>query len=449
MSDQVVSGELPHAALRMMTFKRWDQALMYAIERTTHYFPDLAAQLQPLPADHDALRERVAWAVEQLFERKNPRAGELALAWLTLAADPRRPHTFWPVITQLAWLAAQVDDEMCKHFDLDDRLSIWWNAARGDYVDHKLSVFALAEAAVTVTEDPVVAEDDHPPGVVVMPKAKSGKLKPDLSAAGWKEMLDAKLPLVVAKDISGVRRTLLAEYPHAATAIDLVLRDLRDGEPVRMKPFILVGPPGNGKSRLIRRLSDLVGVGCYRFDGGSSSDGVGYGGTPRGWGDSTPCVPARAIQQYQQANPICMIDELEKACASPRNGALFTVLLAHLERETARRFRDASLDCELDLSHVVHAATANSTLYLPAPLKDRYRLINVPSPRLADLPALAANVLRDLAAETGEEGFVWPLAGDELDVIAAAWKRAGFSIRKLQKIVAATLEARNEHAMRH
>jgi hypothetical protein len=348
-------------------------------------------------------------------------------------------------------LVAMVDDEARKHFDLDARLAGWWRAASGDFVDQEkppLSVFALAEESLRVRADPAVAIDE-PPGVVVMLKAKAGKLKPDLAASGWKEMIDARLPLVVARDVAGVRRTLLAEYPHAAAAIDLVLRDLREGEPVRLKPFLLVGPPGNGKSRLVRRLGDVLSVGVYRFDGGSSSDSVGFGGTPRGWGDSTPSVPARAVQQYQQANVIVMVDELEKAAANPRNGALFTVLLAHLERETASRFRDASLDAEMDLSWVNHVATANSTEGLPAPLLDRYRLINMPAPSLAHLPALAANVLRAIATENGDEGFVEPLAGDELDVIAKAWQRAGFSIRKLQKIVAATLEARNECAMRH
>jgi len=34
-------------------------------------------------------------------------------------------------------------------------------------------------------------------------------------------------------------------------------------------------------------------------------------------------------------------------------------------------------------------------------------------------------------------------------VIAKAWTKAGFSIRKLQKIVAATVEARDAMAMRH
>jgi ATP-dependent Lon protease len=43
----------------------------------------------------------------------------------------------------------------------------------------------------------------------------------------------------------------------------------------------------------------------------------------------------------------------------------------------------------------------------------------------------------------------WPLDHDELAVIGRAWQRAGFSIRKLQRMVAATLEARNSAAMRH
>ena len=42
-----------------------------------------------------------------------------------------------------------------------------------------------------------------------------------------------------------------------------------------------------------------------------------------------------------------------------------------------------------------------------------------------------------------------PLASDELAVIGKAWQQAGFSMRKLQKIVLATLEARDSYAQRH
>jgi ATP-dependent Lon protease len=97
----------------------------------------------------------------------------------------------------------------------------------------------------------------------------------------------------------------------------------------------------------------------------------------------------------------------------------------------------------------LYIATANSIENLPQPLKDRFRIIRVPAPRLADLPQLAANVLQEIAVEAGEQGFVWPLAEDELAVIGRAWEKAGFSIRNLQRIMQATLEVRNVTAVRH
>ncbi|MCA1529055.1 hypothetical protein [Bradyrhizobium yuanmingense] len=68
---------------------------------------------------------------------------------------------------------------------------------------------------------------------------------------------------------------------------------------------------------------------------------------------------------------------------------------------------------------------------------------------MADLPLLAGNVMRELAIEIGEEAFVQALANDELDVIARAWSASGFSLRKLRAILFATLERRNQAAVRH
>jgi ATP-dependent Lon protease len=259
---------------------------------------------------------------------------------------------------------------------------------------------------------------------------------------------DARLPLVVVRDIAGVRRTLLAEYPHSVNAIDLILRDLREGEPVRMKPILLTGPAGTGKSRLARRIGEMLGIGVCRYDGSGSSDNM-FGGSPKGWSNTQPSAPVRAIHQTRIANPIVFVDEIDKTATSLHAGRLVLALMPHLDRETSSRFRDVSLDAEVDPSWINHVATANETEDLPAPLKDRYRAMKVPLPRLVDLPTLAAGLMQEIAAESGEQGFTWPLANDELSVIGSAWQRAGFSIRKLQKIVAATLEARNAAAARH
>jgi ATP-dependent Lon protease len=123
--------------------------------------------------------------------------------------------------------------------------------------------------------------------------------------------------------------------------------------------------------------------------------------------------------------------------------------LPFLDSETSARYRDQSLDAELDLSRLSYIATANDDTRLPPPLRDRFRIIKVASPSLQFLPQLAAQVMRDLSIEDGSRSCDAPLADDELAIIGKAWSKAGFSMRKLQKIVSATLEARDQYAMRH
>jgi ATP-dependent Lon protease len=111
---------------------------------------------------------------------------------------------------------------------------------------------------------------------------------------------------------------------------------------------------------------------------------------------------------------------------------------------------DPSLEAELDLSYVSYVATANDDTLLPPPLRDRFRVVRMPAPTLAYLPALAAQVVAAIAHEAGEQAEFYPdLEPDELAVIGKAWFRRGLSMRQLQKIVSATLDARAAYAMRH
>lgn len=388
--------------------------------------------------------------------------GEEALAALMLAVDPHKPQTFEIVLPQLSYAIEHLWDwtiaSITRNHALQ-RLAVWWRAARGDFQEEEHSIFFITRLEMLdqdTASNPVLARSEQTRAkqqdelkdfsLVVMPKDKATALNKDQS--GFKDLLDVSLPLVVARDLDAVRASLMSEYPHATTAIDLVLRDLREGEPVRLKALLLTGPAGVGKSRLVRRLADLLGIGVYRYDGSSASDNM-FGGSPKAWGNTTPSAPARAINQVRIANPILMVDEADKSGTSSHNGRLWDALLPFLERETAARYRDVSLDAELNLSFISYIATANSIEPLPAPLIDRFRIVKVPAPRPSDLPLLAANVLRELAVENGEQGFVWPLAHDELEIIARAWEKSGFSIRKLQKILEATLEARNATAVRH
>ena len=62
--------------------------------------------------------------------------------------------------------------------------------------------------------------------------------------------------------MSEIRNALRAEFPHALAAIDMMLVDLRDDEPVAFRPFVLLGDAGCGKSRLVRRLLSCWICGC-------------------------------------------------------------------------------------------------------------------------------------------------------------------------------------------
>ena len=110
-----------------------------------------------------------------------------------------------------------------------------------------------------------------------------------------------------------------------------------------------------------------------------------------------------------------------------------------------------SLDAEVDLSMVSYFATANDVTVLPSTLRDRFRIIRIPAPTLQHLPALAACVVDEMARE--DDGLmghvVQPFAPDELQIMGQAWTQAKFSMRALQKIVGATIETRDNNAMRH
>ena len=404
-------------------------------------------------------------------------AGAAALCWRMLAADQADTRSFLPVLPALTYLADRCDWSDDDKAKVQARLRIWTLAASGEYGHEKRPMLEIAsrETDMKIVRasdlDPKVEEElffnrspsasgrrkvrlpssprprpaPDGPAVLVMTEAPVDKKHlPEV----WKTIDGADVPLVVCRDAYAVRKALEAEYPHAQAAVAKLTQDLRDGEPVRMRPTLLVGPPGSGKSRMVRRLAELLNVYVYRVDATAAADGF-FAGTNRSWHSSAPSVPARAIAASMRANPIVMVDEIEKAAESALNGNLWAAMTPFLERETSQRYRDVGLDAELDLSHVSHIATANSVDRIPSFLRDRFRLIRVPAPSLSHLPALAALVLQDIARDDDARAGAPPLAPDELDVIGLAWARERYSMRKLARLVEATLEARDACAPRH
>ncbi len=265
--------------------------------------------------------------------------------------------------------------------------------------------------------------------------------------APLKNVINQGVPLARTPDLAHLRKTLIFEFPYAQQVIEAILEDLLGREFVRIRPMLLVGRPGGGKSTFARRVAELLGAGSWRVDA-SASDGGMLGGTARRWNTAEPCHSLLAIARAGLANTTVIVDEVEKAATRTDYGRLWDTLLGLLESETASRYPDPALQTNVDLSHVSYIATANVIDPLPKPLRDRMRVLVFPTPTAADLHALLPSLVQAYSVERGQDSrWVEPLSAVEIEAIAATW--SGGSVRRLKRAVEAAIRAREHSAVRH
>ncbi|MBS4011472.1 MAG: AAA family ATPase [Roseovarius sp.] len=150
------------------------------------------------------------------------------------------------------------------------------------------------------------------------------------------------------------------------------------GRGFALPPVILGGPPGIGKSHYARTLAKLVGVPVRMIDVGGGTAGFRIVGTEKGWGTEQPGVPVETILATKIANPVMVVDEIDKAGTAfsmrGTSSSLTTSLLQMLEPGTARHFECPYHRIRFDMSRVVWVMTANDVDRIPPPLRDRSRL---------------------------------------------------------------------------
>lgn len=219
-----------------------------------------------------------------------------------------------------------------------------------------------------------------------------------LCERGPRRLLGAVAGPALAERLTDLYRT----HPNFSAAIDVVVGEeqlaRQRGSAITGLRLLLTGKPGVGKTDFSQTLSNKLGVPMVMIAMGTAQSSSALGGAEVHWGNTRPGQIFQELIQHSHANPVVVLDELEKCHTHWGDPA--AALYQLLESRTAARFTDKSVPwLEVDASMINWVATVNDVSQLHEAIVSRFIVIEAGAPPEAQLRGLVQSLYSALLAE--------------------------------------------------
>jgi ATP-dependent Lon protease len=259
----------------------------------------------------------------------------------------------------------------------------------------------------------------------------------------WMTELPWRVPEVAPIDLKAARQILDTDHFGLERVKQRIVEFLavQKLNPQGRAPILcFVGPPGVGKTSLGQSIAKALQRPFVRVSLGGVHDEAEMRGHRRTYIGAMPGNIVQGLRKAGARHCVMMLDEVDKLSAGV-HGDPSAALLEVLDPEQNSTFRDNYLGVPFDLSRVVFIATANVIDNVPAPVRDRMEVIDLPGYTQEEKLQIAERYL------VGRQREANGLRADQCELTSAAL--AGIIAEYTREAGVRQLEREIGRAMRH